>query len=139
MLALLLCAGCHPTRGCMEASFSLAPDSRVPDWFKLQPGTKRDEVKVTLKYFQNIVGQKSAAVEFQSGGRVETVTASMLSGDAKTLEPYSGQGPIPYPGYEILTANGLTEIIEHKRPEPLFYVNDDPDIRRRLGVPPKQQ
>jgi hypothetical protein len=30
-----------------------------------------------------------------------------------------------YPGYEAVVVNGTTELIEHKRMEPIFYVTDD--------------
>ena len=45
-------------------------------------------------------------------------------------EPYAR---LPYPRYEVLTANGVTEAIEHRRMEPLFYISDDPEVRRELG------
>jgi hypothetical protein len=47
----------------------------------------------------------------------------------------SESGPIPYPLYELLTANGITEIIEHRRMEPVFYITDNPEVSRKLGVP----
>ena len=31
-------------------------------------------------------------------------------------------------------SNGVTEVFEHRRMEPIFYVTDDPEVRRRLGV-----
>jgi hypothetical protein len=34
--------------------------------------------------------------------------------------------------YEAITANGITEIIEHRRMEPVFYVNDDPALRSQV-------
>ena len=40
-----------------------------------------------------------------------------------------------YPMYEVLTANGITEVVEHRRMEPVFYITDDPEVRRKLGVP----
>jgi hypothetical protein len=46
------------------------------------------------------------------------------------LHLISGRGY--YPGYEVITANGVTEIIEHRKPEPIFYVNDDPAVREEL-------
>jgi hypothetical protein len=33
-----------------------------------------------------------------------------------------------YPAYEAITVNGVTEIIEHKKMEPIFYITDDPTI-----------
>jgi len=38
--------------------------------------------------------------------------------------------------YEVLTANGISEVVEHRRMEPIFYINDDPEVRRKLGVMP---
>ena len=33
--------------------------------------------------------------------------------------------PSGYPAYEEITVRGVTEIIEHKKMEPIFYVTDD--------------
>jgi hypothetical protein len=33
--------------------------------------------------------------------------------------------PSGYPSYEAITVNGITEIIEHRKMEPIFYVTDD--------------
>jgi hypothetical protein len=38
----------------------------------------------------------------------------------KTFPQVSG-----YPTYEAVTANGTTDIIEHRSMEPIFYVTDD--------------
>jgi hypothetical protein len=38
----------------------------------------------------------------------------------------SPQGfPSGYRSYEAITVNGITEIIEHRKMEPIFYVTDD--------------
>jgi hypothetical protein len=40
--------------------------------------------------------------------------------------PKPPQGfPSGYPSYEAITVNGITEIIEHRKMEPIFYVTDD--------------
>jgi hypothetical protein len=39
-----------------------------------------------------------------------------------------------YPAYEIETVNGITEAAEFKRMEPVFYINDDPAVRTKLGI-----
>jgi hypothetical protein len=48
------------------------------------------------------------------------------------------QGPDSgYPSFEVITANGITEIIEHKKMEPIFYITDDPAVWKTLmGVEP---
>ena len=43
----------------------------------------------------------------------------------KTLSPKSSSD---YPSYEVVTVNGVTEIIEHRKMEPIFYVTDNAAI-----------
>ncbi len=41
--------------------------------------------------------------------------------------------PIPsYPAYVAIVVNGITDIIEHKKMEPTFYVTDDPAARHQI-------
>ncbi len=37
-----------------------------------------------------------------------------------------------YPAYEVLSFNGVKEVLEFKKPEPLFYVVDDPALIARV-------
>jgi hypothetical protein len=38
------------------------------------------------------------------------------------------------PSYVVVEARGTTEVIEHKYSGDVFYVNDDPSIRLKLGL-----
>lgn len=42
--------------------------------------------------------------------------------------------PNDYPSYEVITVKGITDIIEHRKMEPVFYVTDDPAVWSELGV-----
>jgi hypothetical protein len=42
--------------------------------------------------------------------------------------------PPSYPAHEVITVNGITEIIEHRKMEPIFYITDDPAVWKELGV-----
>jgi hypothetical protein len=42
--------------------------------------------------------------------------------------------PPGYPSYELITVNGIIEIIEHRKMEPVFYITDDPAVWKELGV-----
>jgi hypothetical protein len=49
--------------------------------------------------------------------------------------PGGGVDEHSYPLYEIVKANGITEVIEHRRQlDRWFYITDDPEIKRKLGV-----
>ena len=39
-----------------------------------------------------------------------------------------------YPSYEVITVNGVIEIIEHRKLEPIFYITDDLAVLKELGV-----
>jgi hypothetical protein len=132
---LVLFAACNPMRGCPESDFTLAQESRLPRWFSLPPGVQRGRVTVSLVYYTApLSGPPVATVALRgsAGQTLDHVVATMS--ELHTLQPYSGTGPMPYPIYEVLTANGITEVIEHRRMEPIFYVNDDPEVWRKLGV-----
>jgi hypothetical protein len=49
-----------------------------------------------------------------------------------TVEPHGDTGPIPYPSYEIITVNGVTDVVEHRKMEAIFYVATDPEVRRKI-------
>jgi hypothetical protein len=42
--------------------------------------------------------------------------------------------PPDYPAYEAITINGITEIIEHRKMEPIFYVTDDPTVWKQYEL-----
>jgi hypothetical protein len=42
--------------------------------------------------------------------------------------------PPGYPSYELITVNGIIEITEHRKMEPIFYITDDPAVWKELGV-----
>jgi hypothetical protein len=134
---LVLFAACHPIRGCAESDFDLTPESRLPRWFALPASVARTDVTVNLTYYGPLVGsQRTATVVLRTrqGQTLQQVVATLKGHEPQTLKPYSGTGRIPYPMYEVLTANGFTEVIEHRRMEPIFYISDDPEVRRKLGV-----
>lgn len=54
---------------------------------------------------------------------------------AQGLEPHVLKGASSgYPSYEIISVRGVTEVIEHRRIEPVFYVADDPAVLKELGI-----
>jgi hypothetical protein len=62
-----------------------------------------------------------------------------VSGKVKGSEPFQLKHPPPgfppgYPSYEVITINGITEIIEHRKMEPVFYITDDPAVWKELGA-----
>jgi hypothetical protein len=88
-------------------------------------------------YTAPLSGPPMATVTLHStnGQTLEEVVAA-LRGEPQSLEPDSGSGRVSYPMYEVLTVNGVSKVIEHRRLEPIFDISDDPNVRRKLGVAP---
>lgn len=131
-------SNCIFLAGCASSRFELAGESPVPIWFQMPPGTNRSDVTVTMEYYGSLFGSTRTAVVTLSdrkGRVIEEVNADLIGKEPLTLEPYSGSGPIPYPSYEVLTARGQREVVEHRRMEPIFYITRDPKVIGRLRLP----
>jgi peptidoglycan hydrolase-like protein with peptidoglycan-binding domain len=127
---LLLCA---PLPGCSESSFQLAPESRLPRWFAVPSGLTRNQLSVTLSYD---FGGGSATVRLHNGqvGVLAKVNAKVRDSEPQSLTGKEPDGSAKYPLYEVLTAGGISEVIEHRTESAIFYVNDEPSVRTALGV-----
>ena len=117
-----ICVCCLLT-GCLESSFQLADESRLPVWIKLPPGLKRQDVSLTLNYYSNPFG---ANAKFILKNRRGDVLEKVSGND----EPINGVSE--YPGFVLVKVNGVSEIIEHRKMEPIFYVSDDASIRNKV-------
>ena len=135
VLLVIVTAACSPTRGCIESNFELARESRVPSWFDIPPGVSRANLTVELTYWLGPVGRTATVTLRDRGGRkVKSVVATMQGDEPHALVPVAPTGPFPYPSYEILSAEGVTEVVEHRRMEPIFYVVDDAEVKNKLGI-----
>ena len=121
--------------GCSEANFNLAPESRLPKWFKIPIGLSRADVTVTMDYYIPPGGPIAVFTMFDKQGH----KIAKVKGKLKGTSPNQLKNPLPgypagYPSYEIVTVFGVTDIIEHHKRVPIFYVTDDPDVWKELGV-----
>jgi hypothetical protein len=127
--------------GCIESSFNLANESRLPVGIAIPPGLTRADVFVTLDYVG--VSQAKFTVRDKTGKKLATVTGK-TKGNPVHLKATS-QSPDPKsPSYQIVVVNGVTEVLENKpyrehesmmqngKIVALFYVIDDPVIKKDL-------
>lgn len=128
--ALLVC--CCVMTACPEANFNLAGESRLPRFVTLPPGLTRADVSVEMIYYIDRQGRSATFIAKDKTGRMLTKVKGTLRGS----HPIHLNGPLKvnhkfqYPGYELVTVNGVTDIIEHRKAEPIFYVTDDPDVKK---------
>lgn len=133
LLIVALCISSCAITGCVESSFTLASESRLPRWVTPPPGLTRADVSITMNYYVKPWGRSAT---FILRDKKEQILAK-VNGKERGLEPLhlmnspNGTG-FGYPAYEVITVNGITEIIEHRKAEPIFYVTDDPAVRKEL-------
>jgi len=123
-------------RGCAESHFQLAPESRLPKWFALSPDQNRSNVEVTMTYYIGLTGGSTATFVLRNrdGRKLAEAEGPVRDKEPQILTPAPPTGSLPYPSYEVVTINGVTEVVEHRRMEPIFYITDDKTVRRKLGV-----
>ena len=141
---VLIAAGCIfacAITGCVESTFNLASESRLPQGMAIPPGLTRADVSVTLDFYT--LGQAKFTLRDKNGKKLTTVTGK-TKGDPMYLRA-TPQAPAPRrPVYELVVINGVTEIMEcrpYREHEnmvqngkivALFYVVDDPAVRKEL-------
>ena len=123
-----LCIVASVMSGCVESTFTLANESRLPRFLALPPGLTRSDVSVTMSYYVKASGRSATFILRDKKQQI----LARVNGKERGLEPLHLKNSPSYPAYEIVVANGITEIVEHRRPEPIFYVTDDPDVRKEL-------
>jgi hypothetical protein len=133
-LLLLSSCGVFP-----ESSFELAPSSRLPRWIELSAGLRRDQVRVTLDYYISPLGHTATFSLYDTQRRRLRKVSGSLRGDHPLALKNSASGSAAgYPSYEVITIDGLTDVVEHRAMEPVFYMTDDRAVREALGVPLNQ-
>lgn len=118
-----------------ESTFELASRSRLPKWITLSPGLTRADVSITMSYYIKPWGSSAIFVLKDAKGHIRTTVKGKVKGSEPFQLKHPPNGfPPGYPAYEVITVSGITEIIEHRKPEPIFYITDDPAVWKELGV-----
>lgn len=123
--------------GCIsESNFRLSDESRLPKWFVLPDGAKREDVTVRLYYYVYPDGREAKLV-FKINDRffsTQKVKVKLRGFEPLMLEKDAGND---YPSYEILIDNKVVDIVEHKGRNDVFYMTDDSGVWKELGVEQK--
>ena len=97
-------------------------------------GFDRAAVTVTLAYYVMPWRRTATFKLFDGTGHKRQKVEGALAGrEPLTLTPHVYGQPLPYPAYEVITVNGVVDIVEHRRMEPVFYMTDDPRVWAQFG------
>lgn len=121
--------------GCLESSFQLSPESRLPRWFYMPEELERNSLSVQMDLYSTFTGGKVVFKLYKKGNLLDvkkyTVTSDEQPG-IRSVQLDKSEGG--YPRYKVVTINNITDIVELRKMEPVFYMTDDPVVWRKLGV-----
>lgn len=130
--------------GCLESTFQLSDESRLPKWFVVPVGRDRHDFTVQMELHSTFGGGggKNVFKIYDKNNffyiKKYTVTISEQPNiQSRQLKTPPEGFPKGYPKYNVVTINNITDIIELRKMEPLFYMMDDPKIWKELGVEKK--
>ena len=129
--------------GCLEASFELASDSRLPKWLDSPEEVDRNDLRVTMDYYSTFSGGEYVFKFYDRNKFLKIQKISLSTEEQPSIRtrelrsPPEGY-PKGYPAYNVVTVFGMTDIIERRKMEPVFYMTDDPAVWKELGVDQKQ-
>ena len=138
-LKLVLLIATLGLAGCLESSFELAPESRLPKWLEAPAGVPRSDLRVTMDYYSTFSGGEYVFKFYDRNHflKIKEINVNIDMAPRVQLKELPAGFPKGYPKYYAVTVNGVTDIIEHRKMEPIFYVTDDPEIWKELGVEQK--
>jgi hypothetical protein len=119
--------------GCSESNFYLSPESRLPKWFDIPKDQKRDNYTVKLSYYVFPSGRE-AVLELKRNG--DWFSRDKVEVKLRGFEPIILKNTSDdfYPSYEVITGSGVSDIIEHRGKNDVFFMTDDPSVWNELGV-----
>jgi len=125
--------------GCLESTFQLSDESRLPKWFVVPEGKDRRDFTVRMELYSTFSGGQAVFKLYNKNNflyiQKYTVTSSEQPDmQSRQLKSPPKGFPKGYPRYKVITINNITDIIELRKMEPLFYMTDDPQIWQELGV-----
>ena len=128
--------------GCLESSFQLSEESRLPNWFSIPDGEDRSDLSVKMDLYSTFDGGKAIFKLYKKGSLLNIKKYTVTTNDQPNirsvqLNSHPEGFPQGYPRYKVVTIDGKTDIIELRKMEPIFYMTDDPAIWGELGVEQK--
>ena len=111
-----------------ESTFVLASDSRLPIWIKVPPGVAISSLKLTISYYIRPLGANAVFSLQDKDTVIEKLDAKVICRTPFTVPAHSSGSASGYPLYQAVSVKSVTEIIEHRRMEPVFYVTDNASV-----------
>ena len=128
-LIVAVCISAFGMSGCVESNFRIASESRLPRGLAIPPGITRADVSATVDFYTS--DQAKFILRDKAGREIGMVVGHIEGTPWHLRTPPQGYEP-GYPHYILIVINGVTEIMEHRRPGDILNLTDDPGIREEL-------
>ena len=137
-LVVAVCAFSCALTGCLESSFDLADESRLPGGLAAPSGVPRKDVSVTLDFYSP--GPAHLTLRDKTGKKLASVTGEIQGAQIYLTTPPNSLTP----AYEVILINGVSEIVEcipyreganmtrNGEIVARFKVVDDPALKNKL-------
>ena len=122
--------GCDLRYGIIESEFTLSPESRLPKWFVMPAGYARKDLTMTLTFYTHPIFSKVKMVV--RGPAPERKILQKTIGEHRWHPLTVQKGYDKYPSYSIISVDGIEEVFEQKRLEPILYIADDPKLTEAI-------
>jgi hypothetical protein len=136
LLPFLMFVSCHPLRGFIESEFTLAQESPLPAWYpKLPEGYTRGDVTIKLRYYNPPFDIDNTVFWVESSWWHTLYKATGKSEHHPAYWKWANEDRTArrYPSFVNVTINGITEIIEHKKMEPIFYISNEETVKKVMS------
>ncbi len=133
-LAAVFVTACNPYRGSLESEFRLSDSSPLPVWVDPLPeGYERNDVEIILQYWTPYFDVDNTVLMVKSKGSTLVKKTGRSKEPADWSEWAHQDWPKRlYPAYSYLTIDGITEVVEHRKLEPIFYISGEQAIEETM-------
>lgn len=108
-----------------ESMFNLSGESRLPRWFQIPSGMSRTDVSVKMSYHSE---KTIFELKDKSDNTLKKIIGRRATNFPIYLDKQKSTKNDIYPSYELIMVDEISEIIEHRKLEPFFYIVDDADV-----------
>lgn len=124
---LFLCLSCCyvPGRGYHESSFDLVLESRLPKFVDPDGHKSPSGYKAKVDFYSS-----PSSVRFRiwdPAGRKVFDKHGESWWHPKGQQPGQGKPPV-YPNHTVVSFDGVVDILEARKPEPVLYLTDDKEL-----------
>jgi hypothetical protein len=136
IISLLLLTSCHPIRGFIESQFVLSSESPLPAWYpELPEGYNREDVTIRLRYYVPPFDVDDTVFWVESSWWHTLYKATGKTERHPKFYKWARKDwkARRYPSFWVITIDGKTEIIEHKKMEPIFYISKEEEVRKIMN------